>query len=306
MFFASLVKIICFTDFEKSSNTDTIKYWKWAFTPAINFNQSYFSDSWTGGGINSIALLGNAAGLVEYSRGRWTWNNSMNLMYGIVKNKGQEWRKNQDLIDVATKLDYKFARSWRLFFAANHLNQFAPGYRFLGVFDSTGREQKTKISSFCAPCYIAENLGIEFRPWSKKENKSVNWFYVNLGILALRQTVVSDSTLYKTVPENYGVEIGKVLRNQIGFSIETSLNKEVAKNVQLIFRYRIFNDYRSFMPKDVIHRADFIFSAFLLKFLRVSLTAIMMYDIAMEKRVQWSQALTLGIGYRFANFHINK
>lgn len=281
---------------------DSVKHWRWSAIPSINLNQAYFSDSWTGGGINSIAIAGNLDGFAEYIKNRWTWTSTLALRYGIIRNKGQEWRKNLDIIDLATKMDYKFARSWRAFFSFNHLNQFAPGYRFLGVFDSSGREQKTRISSICAPCYFMENLGIEFRPWSQKDNQPIKWFYANLGLLAMRQTLVIDTTLHQTVPENYGVKVGEILRNQLGFSLEFGFNKDLAKNVNLLFRYRFFNDHRSFKPQDVIHRADLTFSAFLLKFLRVTLTGIMMYDIAMEKRVQWNQALALGIGYRFANF----
>lgn len=289
-----------------ATQKDTVKYWRWSATPAVNLNQAYFSDSWIGGGTNSIAIAGNFDGFAEYNKKRWTWSNTLALRYGIIRNKGQEWRKNLDVIDVATKVDYKFSRSWRAFFSANHLNQFAPGYRYLGVFDSSGREQKTRLSSFCAPCYISENLGVEFRPWSPQENKPISWFYANLGLLAMRQTLVIDTTLYRTVPENYGVAIGRTLRNQLGFSFEFGINRELAKNVNILFRYRLFNDYRSFHPRDIIHRADLTFSAFVLKFLKVTLTGIMMYDIAMDKRVQWNQALALGIGYRFANFKDKK
>lgn len=285
---------------------DTVKRWRWSAIPSININQAYFSDSWTGGGINSIALAGNFDGFAEYTKNKWTWTSTAALRYGIIRNKGQEWRKNLDVIDLATKVDYKFSRSWRAFFNVTHLNQFAPGYRFLGVFDSTGREQKVRISSFCAPCYLNENLGIEFRPWDKEKNQPVKWFYANLGLLALRQTFVIDTTLYKTVAVNYGVTLGRKMRNQLGFSLEFGINRDLAKNVNFLFRYRLFNDYRSFKPVDMIHRADLTFSAFVLKFLKVTLTGIMMYDVVMDKRVQWNQGLAIGIGYRFANFEEKK
>ncbi|MCS6980639.1 MAG: DUF3078 domain-containing protein [Flavobacteriales bacterium] len=285
---------------------DTIRHWRWSAIPSVNINQAFFSDSWTGGGISSIALAGNFDGFAEYTKNQWTWGSTAAIRYGLIRNKGQEWRKNLDVIDLATKLDYKFSKSWRAFINVTHLNQFAPGYRFLGVFDSLGREQKIRISSFCAPCYLNENIGIEFRPWDKEKSQPVKWFYANLGFLALRQTFVIDNALFNTVAANYGVSQGRKMRNQLGFSLEFGINRDLAKHVNLLFRYRLFNDYRSFKPADMIHRADLTFSAFVLKFLKVTLTGVMMYDIAMDKRVQWNQGLAIGIGYRFANFEEKK
>lgn len=285
------------------------KNWKYTFNTGINVNQAAFSDSWKGGGVNSIAFGAYLVGGLEFKKNNWTWLNSLNLQYGQVltfnRNSNNKQvgnlRKSQDIIDFSSKADYKFAKMWRAFGQVNFLSQFDRGYEFRGV-DANGRDIRVPVSNFMAPGYTTESFGIEFKP--------VDWFYVNLGLLSLRQTYVMDTTLYQQVPANYGVEIGRRFNNQIGFSIETGLDKNVHKNVNLKFKYRGFKDYTD--PKlslsgEMIHRIDAMVSAKITKYIVTSLGVIVLYDATQDKRVQWSQTLALGIAYKiYGNKEVKK
>ena len=200
-------------------------------------------------------------------------------------------RKSQDYIDFVSKVDYRFAKMWRVFGQVNFLSQFDKGYEYRGV-DSTGRDIKSKVSNALAPGYLTESLGIEFKP--------VPWFYVNVGLISLRQTFVTDTTLHNEVPANYGVPIGKKFHNQIGFSVEAAIDKDLHKNINLKFKYRGFKDYTEYatLSGQMVHRMDLIFSAKITKYIVTSLTAVALYDATQDKRVQWSQGLALGIAYK--------
>jgi hypothetical protein len=51
---------------------------------------------------------------------------------------------------------------------------------------------------------------------------------------------------------------------------------------------------------------DLVITATVIKYIKVSLSGIMIYDINMDKRVQWNQSLALGLAYRVANFKDEK
>lgn len=283
----------------KDTTSAWYQHWKYTLDAGINANQAAFSDSWKGGGVNSVAASAYLFGSLDYNKNKISWSNSLKTQYGVVltfnRNMNNKqvgnMRKSMDYIDFTSKFDYKFAKMWRAFGQVNFLSQFDKGYDYRGV-DSNGRDIRAKVSNGLAPGYLTESIGIEFKP--------VTWFYINVGLLSLRQTFVSDTTLYHEVPANYGVPIGKRFRNQVGFSIETALDKDVHKNVNIKFKYRAFKDYTDYasLSGQMVHRIDFVLSAKITKYIVTSLTAVALYDATQDKRVQWSQGLALGIAYK--------
>lgn len=283
----------------KDTTSNWAKYWKYNLDAGINVNQAAFSDSWKGGGVNSVSASAYLFGDLTYKKNKITWYNGLKTMYGVVltfnRNSNNKQigniRKSQDYIDAISKADYQFAKMWRVFGQVNFLTQFDNGYNYTGP-DSNGRDIKTKISGPMAPGYLTESVGIEFKP--------VNWFYVNVGLLSMRQTFMTDTTLYHQVPANYGVVVGKRFKNQFGFSIEAALDKDLRKNINLKFKYRAFKDYTDYatLGGQMVHRMELLFSAKITKYIVTSLSAVALYDATQDKRVQWSQGLSLGIAYK--------
>src|SRR5690606_12823093 len=81
--------------------------WTTEFSAGLNFNQAAFSGNWKSGGINSVAFGSIIAGKANYSKDRLTWDNEMELLFGIVNNEGERTRKSNDRIFLDTKVGYK-------------------------------------------------------------------------------------------------------------------------------------------------------------------------------------------------------
>ena len=193
----------------------------------VNLTQGSFSSNWTGGGVTSIALGAFFNALSEKKTGRNSWRNDFQSQYGIVKNQAQGSRKNLDRLFFDTKYNYELTEKWSLFANFNLLSQFGNGYNYSTAPDSVGF--KTKVSGLFAPAYLTEAIGIEYKP--------VPYFFIDLAPGAVRQTIVSDRNLYKTIPENYGVKIGRRIRNEVGIAqLVANFDKDLAKNINLKFR----------------------------------------------------------------------
>ncbi|WP_373398835.1 DUF3078 domain-containing protein [Algoriphagus halophilus] len=54
-------------------------------------------------------------GRANYAKDKWTWDNTMDFAYGIVKNKDEDGRKSTDRIYLDSKVGYKINDKWNYF-----------------------------------------------------------------------------------------------------------------------------------------------------------------------------------------------
>ncbi|MCF0042307.1 DUF3078 domain-containing protein [Dyadobacter fanqingshengii] len=256
----------------------------------INLNQGSFSSNWTGGGVNSVALGLFFNALNEKIVGKNAWRNDFQSQYGIVRNKGQQSRKNVDRIFFDTKYNRSIGAKWSLFANLNFLSQFGDGYNYSAAPDST--DVKRKVSGIFSPAYVTEAIGIEYRP--------APYFFIDFAPGALRQTIVLDRNLYVNTPNqnNYGVPIGKRVRTEAALiQIVANFDKDIAKDVNLKFRYLMFASFKH--PGNIDNRLDAMLTAKINKYVNVNLGAIMVYDDDQSDKVQFAQALSIGFLYSF-------
>ncbi len=263
-------------------------YWLKEISGGLNINQASFSSNWKGGGVNSVAVSTNLLGRANYAKDKWSWDNTLDLMYGIVKNADEDGRKSNDRIYLDSKLGYKIGKKWNIYFAANFLSQFAPGYDF-------DEEPKELISKWLNPGYLTTGVGFEYKPNSE--------FSLRLSPFSPRLTFVTDTTLYRQVEDNYGVEIGKKVRNEwLAWNIQADWNKKISENLSLTVRYSLFANLETIAFNTIDHRLDVGLVAKITKAVNVSLTSLTIYDIDQDEKIQFSQGLALGIAFKRGNF----
>jgi len=255
-----------------------------------NLNQGSFSSNWTGGGVNSVALGVFFNALSENKKGKDSWRNDFQSQYGIVRNKGQQSRKNADRIFFDTKYNRELSQKWSFFANLNFLSQFGAGYEYSSSADTI--EFKKKVSGLFSPAYVTEAIGIEYRP--------APYFFIDLAPGALRQTIVLDRDLYVNTPDqkNYGVPIGKRVRTEAALiQLVANFDKDVAKGVNLKFRYLMFSSFQN--PLEADNRLDAQLTAKINKYVNVNLGAILVYDKDQSNKIQFAQALSIGFLFAF-------
>ena len=268
-------------------------YWKKSFKGSINFNQAAFSQNWTSGGVNSIGLNALINYKANYLKGKRSWDNEIDLLYGFVNNDGQGYRKNNDRIYLDTKYGYALSSKWNTFGAFNVLTQFAKGYKYEK--DNQDREVAILISEFMAPGYFTASWGFEYVPKP--------YFKMRFSPVAPRLTVVKNKDMYQNVDNNYGVEIGETTRWEwLAFQFLADFDKDLNENINLKFRYVLFANYETLDIDQIDHRLDAILSAKIAKYFDVKLSGMLVYDYDQDKDVQLSQAFGIGFVYTFKNF----
>lgn len=262
-------------------------YWNSELSIGFNLNQASFSGNWKAGGVNSFALGSIFSGKANYAKDRLSWDNQVELIYGIVKNDDLGLRKSNDRIFFDSKVGYKINQKWGYFTSLNFITQFTDGFDY-------SADDPVLISRFFAPAFLTTGFGFEYKP-----NKD---FALRLAPFSPRFTFVTDLDLINTVPDNYGVPAGQKLRTEwLAFQVFMTYNKKFNDNLTLNSRYQIFANLQTLEFRTIDHRLDFTLIAKITRYVDVTFTSINVYDIDMVEGIQFSQALALGILYKVSN-----
>jgi hypothetical protein len=264
-----------------------VDYWKTWISFGLNINQAAFSDNWSAGGVNSIALGSKFNYKTDYTKGDKNYVSELILQYGKMKNKAQLERKTNDRIFWDNKVALKLSKNWNFFGSLNFESQFDSG--FLYGKDALGNETRSLISRFMAPGYLTESLGFEYKP-----DKS---FSLRIGTGTARQTFVVDTGLYRVIDKNYGVTPGKKFRNELAFQFVGNLDKNISENINLKTRYAMFANYEKL--NNIDHRLDITLTSKINRLMNVSLAGIAAYDDDASGKIQASQAFSFGLSYNF-------
>jgi hypothetical protein len=278
---------------------DSLSLWRKAFKVGLNLNQASFSGNWKAGGVNSFGFNTFLNYKANYKKDKNSWDNEIDLLYGMVNNAGQGYRKTVDRVFIDTKYGRGLSETWDFAASLNFQSQFARGYSYTK--DATGVEQSTLISDSFAPAFITSALGFEYHP--------VEYFKIRLSPIAPRVTLVRDVERFVTVdnPTPYGVQPGNFARFEwLAAQIIAEFNKDIAKNVNLKWRYQLFANYETLATKTIDHRFDLNLTAKVNDFINVSLGGILLYDFDQDSGAQWSQAFSLGVLYTIQNYEDKK
>lgn len=282
-----------------------VNYWKHWTKLGVNFNQAQFSENWSLGGLNSYAIGGILWHKSEFNRNNFNFTSEIDLKYGKVKNENQLAKPNNDRVFWDNKLSYKLTKSWGLYVSLTYETQFDNSFTY-GRNDD-GEEVITGLkSSFMAPGYFTESFGLEYKP--------DNSFSVRFGTGTARQTLILDERLkprsaedyyrkYGTFPDPndvtkgtgdiFGVSEGNNFKNELAFQLTANLDRNLSQNLNLKARYNLFADYEDI--DDPNHRLDATLTAKITSLINVSLGGTVLYDSALDGKVQWNQVLSMGL-----------
>jgi hypothetical protein len=274
---------------------DSTSHWRKSFKAGLNLNQAAFSSNWKGGGINSVGMTMLLNFKANYRNGNASWDSEIDLQYGFVRNAGQGFRKTLDRIFVDTKYGYALSKKWDAYTSLNFLSQFGPGYVY------ADNNSSSVISDILAPAFITSSWGLEYHP--------VDYFKLRISPFSPRITIVQNGARFAPLvaEKPYGVDTTETIRTEwAAFQITADFNKNIAKNINLKWRYLLFANYETLAMKKVDHRLDLSLTARVNKFITTSLGVIVLYDYDQDDKVQTSQLLNIGLLYTFQNYEDKK
>lgn len=277
----------------KPSNDTIPKAWKTGGTFSLNLNQGSLSNWAAGGDKFSFSLNAYTNLYAFYKKGKYNWDNSLDLAYGMVNTTSLGSRKASDRIDLLSKFTYTLYKKWSAGILINGRTQFDNGKAYEKT--PAGVDTSYTISRFFSPAYLLASLGVDYKPYSNLS--------VFISPVTARFVVVKD----KFLGPKFGLDPGKTVRNEIGAYLSANYNQSIGKSFNYKTRLDLFSNYRS-QPQNIDIYWTNVVTARITKFINFSFNLDMIYDDDTQNidptkgpAPQWLELMGIGVSYNFAN-----
>ena len=283
----------------KKDEKDTItQVWKKGGNFNLNVNQGSLSNWSAGGDKFSFSLNAYLNLYAFYKKNKHSWDNSIDLAYGIVQTTSLGKRKSSDRIDYTSKYGYSIHKHLNVATLFNLRSQFANGYSYEKKDDGT--EKETLTSKTFAPAYVLLSLGLDYKP---KDNLSV---FVSPA--SGRWVLVSDQSLGQL----YGLDSGKTVKSELGAFLSANYTAKLGTNFTYKSKLDLFSNYKV-NPQNIDVFWTNVITAKITKYINFSFNIDMIYDddthnIEPNKgpAPQWLQLMGIGFAYKFDHKPKNK
>lgn len=250
--------------------------------------------NWSAGGDKFSLSLNALTNLYAfYKQDKHSWDNSLDLAYGIVQTTSLGKRKASDRIDLLSKYGYALSPTLNLAALGNLRTQFANGYSYLK--NRVGEDSAVLFSKSFAPAYILLSPGLDWKPRPE--------FSFFLSPASARWVIVTTPALAPL----YGITDGSKSMFEFGAFASANYMKAIGKNFHYKSKLDLFSNYRR-NPENIDLYWTNAITAKLTRHLNFSFNYDMIYDddtrnVDPKKgpAPQILQLMGLGFSYNFKN-----
>jgi hypothetical protein len=278
----------------KKDAADTVqKTWKKGGFINLNINQGSLSN-WSGGGDKFSFSLNAYVNLYAfYKKDKNSWDNSLDLAYGVVNTTTLGNRKSSDRIEYLSKYGYALSKKWDVGLLFDLRSQFANGYAYFK--NSVGADSSSLTSKTFAPTYIIISPGFNY--------KNCDNFSLFLSPVTARWIIVSDNLIAPI----YGVPAGKKSKQEFGAFASAAYHVKIGKSFTYQTKLDLFSNYKH-DPQDIDVYWTNVLSAKITKYINFNFNLDMIYDNdtrnvnpAKGPAPQILQLMGIGFAYNFKN-----
>lgn len=266
------------------SAQDTIKTWTTGGALGLNLNQVALKN-WAAGGENSLAFGTLVSLFANYQKNKISWDNSLEIGYGLIKQGDVPFRKSDDKLILMSKFGREFVQYWRYSAFAELRTQMTHGYDY-------SQTPKRTISKLMAPGYLTLSAGGEYKPNDQ--------FYALISPVTGKLTFVNDKTLSNAGA--FGVDSGKTVKTELGWLINSQYKKKIMEGIDFQSKLNLFGAYNKIKYVDV--NWDNLVILKVNKYVSSSINAQLIYDNDIKDedgkaKIQLKEVIAVGILYKF-------
>ena len=202
------------------------KYWKYRTEANLAFTQTALFN-WVRGGEKSLASLLDVTGYADYNnkQTKLSSSNFARIKLGFLASGDNPIRKNTDLIETNSKLNYKafgkFDFSAIMLFKTQILN----GYNY--------PNDSVPVSKFANPAILTLGFGLDYKPNARTS--------LNFSPLSYKGTYMTDTLNIDQT--KYGIPVDKKSKHEPGVSFLISHIWKPYKSLSVTNRVQLFSNY---------------------------------------------------------------
>lgn len=238
----------------------TASLWRKGGLFSINLSQGNLKNWSAGGDEFSLSINSFLNVFAFYKKGKYSWDNTLDVNFGYIKTTSLGERKNDDRIDLLSKYGYELQPKLSLSGLFNFRTQIAKGYNYDNNIQSL-------TSAFLSPAYILLSVGLDYKPTTDLS--------IFASPLTSRFVIVRHDSL--SAKGFYGVEPGENSRFELGAFVTINYLKALNNRVGYKGRLDLFSNYKH-NPKNVDLYMSNMFTTKLSKVLAASWNVDLIYD----------------------------
>jgi hypothetical protein len=276
----------------RTQSADSVEGWKKGMTLFLNFSQTSLTN-WAAGGVGSYSINGMASFFGNYHKGNSIWDNTLDIGYGFLKQKDEDFQKTDDKFDLFSKYGQHAFKSWYYSALLNFRTQMSNGYNY---------PDDSLISAFLAPAYLLGAIGLDYKP--------SDVFTAFIAPVTAKFTVVNNQVLADAGA--FGVDPGKNVRGEFGGYVRIAFKKDLAENINLTTKADFFSNYLH-NPQNIDVNWEVLLAMKITKYIAVSFSTQLLYDddiavlkeqddgttIPVKSLTQFKEILGIGITAKF-------
>jgi hypothetical protein len=279
----------------KEINKEEIKEgWKTGGLFSLGFSQVSLTN-WAAGGQNSISGNGIVNAFAKYGKGPVSWENTLDIGYGMMIQGKEDLVKTDDKIDFMSKFGMKAFDKWSYAGLLNFKTQMTPGYNYPNTTD--------KISDLLAPAYLLLAFGMDYKP---SDN-----FSLFIAPVTGKLTIVNDDVLSQAGA--FGVEPGENSMSEFGGYVRVAYKVDFKENISFQTKLDIFSNYLD-KPQNMDVNWETMLMLNVTKYITINFATHLIYDedvmIGVDStgdgeidsqgpRTQFKQLLSVGLSFKF-------
>jgi len=201
-------------------------YWDFEFLTAFLLNQTYLSN-WTKGGESSLSTMLDLQADATYNNkdAKTQWINSFRLKYGTITTQDKGTRKNDDALEINSKLNSNAWGKIGLSASLYMKHQLAKGYKY--------PNDSVPISKFLNPGTMTLGLGFEYKPAKELTFNVAPLSYKNTFVL---DTARIDQTLH-------GIDENARVKQEMGTQVVVNSKVTPFEDMEVTNSLRLFSNY---------------------------------------------------------------
>jgi len=296
---------------------------------STNLSNTTFSN-WAQGGTNNTAIIANSSLFAIYrpESGKYIWENYLDLAYGVIRSGGG---KIEDPNNSSAKITNPFVKNEDKFvFLSKYGRKIHEKLSVAGLFSLNTQlvqgwagtdilRQNSHVSNFLAQGFGFVSVGIDYKP---QPYFSIYASPITAKYTTVREQRLADLGLYgvkgaefsyaDTVGGKAPVKIkdGQKFRSEIGWYINLSFIRDIAKNINLQSRLELFQNYNTMQATRVDRNWQNTINMKVNKYISVSLInqVIWDYDVDVnpsqegaQRKVQFKNFFGVGFTAKFGD-----
>lgn len=224
-------KEVKLAEFQRKDTIKIVVQPLWLFDNSfhLNFAQNSFSPYWKAGGISSVAVGFKIFLAAKYQKEKTDWQNSIDFLYGIVRQGKHTFNKNVDQLEFNSKYNVYYSERFNFSTLANFRSSLHNNYKI-----NPDGSRGEYIGGFLSPAFANIGTGVSY----KIQRPFINIYYSPLNA---KITHVADRELApQFLPTGYE---GKITRVEIGSFMKVEFKMEVLKNVFIHSKADFFTNH---------------------------------------------------------------